>query len=85
MVRKMKYVLVQLWYQITCPIVALYKRIKRRVSEWFEWMDALCWAKDYHPAWVHYAKKSRHKETREYYRKKILAAYRGEEDGKEQL
>jgi hypothetical protein len=63
---KLKTCLVQFWYQY--------------IYGWFEWQDAICWAKEYHPAWVQFAKTSRHKETRAYYRAKILAAYRGEEE-----
>ena len=62
---KLKTYTVQFWYQY--------------IAGWFEWQDAVYWAKDYHPAWVQYARKSKHKETRAYYKAKILAAYRGEE------
>jgi hypothetical protein len=64
-VQQMKYALIQFWYQY--------------IAGWFEWQDAQCWAKEYHPAWVQFARKSKRKETRQYYREKILAAYRGEE------
>lgn len=50
--------------------------IKYAIQSWFEWQDAKHWAKEYHPAWVQFAKKSRHKETRAYYKNQILAAYR---------
>lgn len=72
----------QLWYQITCPIIAFYEWLARPALEWFEWEDAKCWARDHHPAWVEFARNSRHKETRQYYKEKIVAAYIGEEDGK---
>lgn len=48
------------------------------IRAWFEWQDAKCWAKDYHPGWVHMAKKARHNVVRQYYKDKILMAYRGE-------
>lgn len=57
----------QLWYQLVYS-----------VATWFEWQDAKCWAKEYRPAWVHFAAKCKHKETRDYYREKIIAAYKGE-------
>ena len=61
------YSVVQLWYQLTTPL-----------AEGFEWQDAKCWAEDYHPAWLLIATKARTKETRQLYREKIIAAYRGE-------
>jgi hypothetical protein len=64
-VQQMKYALIQFWYQY--------------IAGWFEWQDAKCWAREYHPAWVQFARKSKRKETRAYYKAKILAAYRGEE------
>jgi hypothetical protein len=76
---KLAYCFQQFWYQITCQIVAFYKWITRPVSKWLEWFDAQYWAKDIHPGWVHLANNSEHKETRMYYREKILAAYKGEE------
>lgn len=72
----MRYKLVQLWYQLTCPFVAMCEHIHDRVADWLEWQDAKCWAKDYHPAWLQMATKCKRKETKQYYRKKILAAYR---------
>jgi hypothetical protein len=65
---KLKTCLVQFWYQY--------------IYNWFEWQDAKCWAKEVYPGWLHCFKKCRHQETRDYYKAKILAAYRGEEDGK---
>ena len=61
------YSVVQLWYQLTTPI-----------AEWVEWQDAKYWAAEYRPAWVQLARHAAHKETRVYYREKIIAAYRGE-------
>ena len=65
--KKLKYSIVQLWYQLTIPI-----------AEWFEWQDAKYWAEDYRPAWLLIATNARTKETRQLYRRKIIAAYRGE-------
>ena len=62
---KLKTGLMQFWYQY--------------IYGWIEWQDAKCWAAEVHPAWLQYARKSRHTETRAYYKDKILAAYRGEE------
>lgn len=59
----------QIWYVI-----------KYAVSSWIEWQDAKCWAKDIHPGWVIMATKCRNEETRQYYKIKILAAYRGDND-----
>ena len=67
MIKRALYSVVQLWYQLTCP-----------VAEWFEWQDARSWAKVYRPAWVHMATKCKNKKTRIYYREKIIAAYKGE-------
>ena len=49
-----------------------------RVRLWFEWLDAKCWAKEYHPAWVQLATKAKNKDVRAIYKDKILKAYRGE-------
>jgi hypothetical protein len=51
---------------------------KRKLELWLEWQDAKSWAKQIHPAWVEIATKSGSEEAREYYKKMILAAYRGE-------
>ncbi len=61
----MRYALIQFWYQY--------------IAGWFEWQDAKCWAKDIRPAWLQMATKCKNKSTRDYYKAKILAAYRGEE------
>ena len=55
--------------------IGLYQYIVR----WFEWQDAKCWARVYHPGWLHCFKKCKHKTTQEYYKAKILKAYRGGE------
>ena len=69
--RKFKlYSVVQLWCLLTCSVAA-----------WFEWQDAKCWAAQDRPAWLLISKKARRKETRQLYREKILAAYRGEDNG----
>lgn len=57
--------------------------ILHKIKTWFEWQDAQHWAADFHPGWVHLANHGVHKETRAYYKEKILAAYRGEDDGAE--
>lgn len=54
--------------------------IQDRFAEWLEWQDAQCWAKVYHPGWLHIAKKAKLKKVRLIYRDKILNAYRGYED-----
>lgn len=59
----------------------LYYTVVLAVGAWFEWMDAKYWAKDIRPAWLQMATKCKNKSTRQYYKRKILAAYRGEEDG----
>lgn len=61
------YSVAQLWYQLVYS-----------VATWFEWQDAKYWAEDYRPAWLLIATKARTKETRQLYREKIIAAYRGE-------
>lgn len=70
--KKLKYSIVQLWYQLTTPIL-----------EWIEWQDAKYWAEDYYPAWLLIATNARTKETRLLYRRKIIAAYRGDDDNGE--
>lgn len=64
--KKLKTCLVQFWYQ--------------HIDRWLEWQDAKCWARAYHPGWLHCVRKCKHKETRERYKEKILAGYRGEEE-----
>lgn len=64
MKKRIFYSIVQLWYQLTCPVVV-----------WLEWQDAKSWAAEYRPAWLQLATKARGKETREHYREKIIAAY----------
>ena len=49
------------------------------VTPWLEWQDAKAWAKQYHPAWVEIATKSKSEEARQYYKDMILNAYRGAE------
>lgn len=53
--------------------------IKNKLESWIEWQDAKDWAKQYHPAWVEIATKSKSEEARAYYKKMILGAYRGDE------
>lgn len=48
------------------------------VIKWLEWQDAKSWAKEYHPGWLHIAKKAKSKSVRMLYRDKIMKAYRGE-------
>lgn len=60
----------------------MWNEIKRYISEWLEWQDARCWAKAIHPGWVQLATQRKRPEIRETYRKKILKAYRGDENGK---
>lgn len=67
--RKIGYI-EQIWYVI-----------KFAVTSWLEWQDAKCWAEDFHPGWVQMATKCKNKSTRQYYKLKILAAYRGEYHG----
>ena len=55
--------------------------IKYAVESWFEWRDAKCWAKEFHPSWVILAENSS-KHTREEYRSKILIAYRRFNNGR---
>ena len=57
----------QLWYVIC-----------HKLSVWFEWQDAKCWAREYHPGWLQIATKSKSEEARAIYKEKILTAYRGE-------
>lgn len=78
--KNFNYIVEQLWYQITCPIVAWYERITFRINAWLEWEDAKCWAREYHPGWLHCFKKCKHKATQAHYKAKILAAYRGEDE-----
>ena len=75
--KRLLYIVEQLWYQITCPIVALCERLSRYIDEWIEWQSAKCWAKDTHPGWLQYATQSKRKAIRKFYREVILAAYRG--------
>ena len=63
--KKISYVR-QIWYVI-----------KYAVRSWIEWQDAKAWAKEYHPGWLHLATKSKHMETRQIYRNKIMKAYQG--------
>ena len=55
--------------------------LRELLYEWMEWQDAKSWAKEYHPGWVHIARKARRKTTRRIYRDKIIRAYKGEDDG----
>ena len=57
----------------------MFERFKKWLAEWIEWQDAKDWAKEYHPAWVEIATKSKSEEARAYYKNMILAAYRGAE------
>lgn len=57
------------------------ERIWTDFVAWIEWQDAKCWAKEYHPAWVEIVKRTKNEEVREYYKKMILAAYRGDGNG----
>jgi hypothetical protein len=68
-------------YQKIGPVRQIWYVVKYKINAWVEWQDALYWAKEYHPAWVELVKKGKHEETRKAYRKKILAAYRGEDYG----
>lgn len=54
-------------------------RLVKWLCAWLEWMDAKCWAKEYHPGWVQIATKAKGKTTRKIYREKIMKAFRGEE------
>lgn len=65
--RKLTTCLHQFWYQY--------------IESWVEWRAAKRWAKVYRPGWLHVVKKCKHEETQMYYKAKILAAYRGEDDG----
>ena len=56
--------------------------IAYKVEAWLEWQDVKVWAEEFHPGWLHIAKRSKCKETRIIYKDKILSAWRGEEDGK---
>lgn len=56
--------------------------LQEAFQEWLEWQDAKAWAKEYHPGWLHIAKKALRKITREVYRNEILKAYRGESNGR---
>ena len=53
--------------------------IVRKLKSWLEWQDAKAWAKQYHPAWVEIATKSKSEDARDYYKNMILGAYRGAE------
>ena len=64
-------------YRKTGCFEQMWYVIKHKVSLWLEWLDAKDWAKEYHPAWVEFATKSKSEETRNYYKDMILAAYRG--------
>ena len=61
------------------PIRQMWYLVWYEAEAWFEWQDAQYWAAEFHPGWVHLANHGVHKETRAYYKEKILAAYRGEE------
>lgn len=74
--KRITYAIVQLWYQITGPVVRLWQRLTGAVRAWMEWQDAMYWASEHRPAWAQFAIKCEHKETRRYYKAKILAAYR---------
>lgn len=80
--KRVTYAIAQLWYQITGPVVALWQRLTGAIRAWMEWQDAKCWAKKYHPGWLHVVRKCKHKSTQAYYKAKILAAYR-EKDKKD--
>ena len=53
---------------------------KYAVHAWLEWQDAKSWAKAIRPGWLQFAIKSNNTEVRKMYKRKILMAYRGEED-----
>ena len=57
----------------------MIERILNRLAVWFEWQDAKCWAKVFHPAWVEIVKRTKNEDVREYYKNMILGAYRGAE------
>lgn len=49
--------------------------IKYAAQSWIKHRNAMNWAKDFHPAWLEIATKCKNKETRQYYKLKILNAY----------
>lgn len=53
----------------------MWANIKRNIKEWFEWQDAVAWAKTSHPSWVQLATQRKRPEVRETYRMKIIRAY----------
>lgn len=63
----------------TGRLVQLWHVMKRKFEDWVEWQHAKDWARCMHPAWVEIATKSKSEEARAYYKKMILAAYRGDE------
>lgn len=50
--------------------------VKNAVSSFFEWQDAMYWARAHHPGWVYLATRCKTEETRKYFRDKILEEYR---------
>jgi hypothetical protein len=58
----------------------MWKALRKRITDWLEWLDAKAWAKEFHPSWVDFATKAKHEEVRKLYREMILKYYRGEND-----
>ncbi len=58
----------------------VWRTFLRMINAWFEWDDAKEWARQYHPAWLDLATSRKVSDfTRQCYKEKILAAYRGAE------
>lgn len=55
--------------------VNMWETIKRNFKEWFEWQNAIAWARMNHPSWVQLATQRKRPEIRETYRIKIMRAY----------
>ena len=63
-------------YRTVRYIEQLWYTAKYGVKSFFEWLDAMYFAKRLHPGWLQLATKSRNEELRKYYKSKILVEYR---------
>ena len=69
-------------YRKVSSLAQICHVLKYKVESWLEWQDAKAWAKYYHPAWVEIVKRTKSEAARAYYKKMILDAYRGCDNGK---
>ncbi len=66
-------------YRVTGYLEQVWYVMKRKFEDWVEWQRAKEWAKLHHPAWLEIVTRTKSEEARKYFKKMILAGYRGYE------